>query len=1182
MKKITKKMQENLVNQFIFCTFAAKTNWSTSYNLINYNNIMRKQSVSCLCIMLIISIIGMGGGNFLSAAVVHEEHFDYVVGSALEGQGGWTVSTKTAGETTPGLIVGSVELTMENYGGSWKDGVWSSEGGLSVVVPSAVTADRTTYQPFSDGKSYKSGALYMAFLLNVSEVSSNARDFLSFEGSTGTTQRARVFTQKSGTGYKLGITRASTSPVYIDGLELNKTYLAVVKYEFVEGACNDVVSLFVDFPLGYREVSNEVQSRMVSVDESGSTTSDPSSLKGIAIKQRVGGSGLMLSHLRVATTWEEAVNYTGEMMVEDPDPIVYHFQEGFDSNGQWTVTNGGASTTQNNGLYGTSSRSLTFNRTADKDRCNGATVLSPEVETAGVLRFWTKGSANETRANVMVSKVIGGDTIDLEYIAGPIGKVWTEYTVVVNDSSTSLRILFTMSGCEIGTGSLYLDDVSLTRYSPGEAPVIGTLRRSVPFPDTKRLTQISATIVSPMPTRHITSAKVEWGRTASALDEMVAMSKGADDVWCSGAIAATHVGETIYYRVVAIDDHYISDTTEVDSFVVLKGYDNIFKDTLSEGERTQLSTGMVGVRVNYHPISGTDWQTTGDLAAEYEEGELWTWDNPLNEPIAVEVQYGTFVPIVFSSRPVTLQLYPRNPSTNEAKVEIAGTIKQSNLSSITFILYRNGVEYQRDTLAVSKNIPFQTQFSIPAEAADYRFVYVSGSSDTMLLADEVCAGDVYLIAGQSNGAAAASGNPGVTNRYWRNFGTVQKTEVYNEADTLWGLSNSAGWGYGKPFYNGYSGYVLQRILLEEQQMPTAVLNVAIGGSSLNQNLPNAENHADLSTFYGEGLYRCRKAGIADAVRAIIWVQGESDQNGVYDTYAERFDQLCQAWKTDYPNIEHIYMSQINVGCGASEYASEMREVQRRIAADNDDITLITNVGIPIRYDSCHYEDAGYERLYGQYAAIIQRDLYGRDYTQPITSPQIQSVRYNTQQTEIIMTFDQPMVWPEVMWNRDMKDYFYDENGQQIPVSEGLVNPSNTCEVILRLASPSTATALTYGPDNYVYSSTRGMDTLYVDPWLRNEQGFAAVTFDRYPIAGAGTSFYQVSEDAYVHITHGVLCVEPIAGSVSQMRILSMEGKCVATTSNAYYDMRGLGVGIYMVECRLSTGRSIYLKARNKE
>lgn len=64
MKKITKKMQENLVNQFIFCTFAAKTNWSTSSELINYNNIMRKQSVSCLCIMLIISIMGVGRGNF--------------------------------------------------------------------------------------------------------------------------------------------------------------------------------------------------------------------------------------------------------------------------------------------------------------------------------------------------------------------------------------------------------------------------------------------------------------------------------------------------------------------------------------------------------------------------------------------------------------------------------------------------------------------------------------------------------------------------------------------------------------------------------------------------------------------------------------------------------------------------------------------------------------------------------------------------------------------------------------------------------------------------------------------------------------------------------------------------------------------------------------------------------------
>ncbi|MGM9824882.1 MAG: sialate O-acetylesterase [Paludibacteraceae bacterium] len=1125
----------------------------------------------------------MGGGKNLYAAVVHEEHFAYEAGSALEGQGGWTVSAKTEGETKPGLLIGNTELTKENYGGTWTNGVWSSEGGLSVVVPSTVAADRTTYQLFNDRKSYKSGALYLAFLLNVSEPSANARDFLTFEGSTGTTQRARVFTCKSGTGYKLGIARASTSPLYIDGLELNKTYLAVVKYEFVEGACNDVASLFVDFPLGYREASAEVQSRMVSVDETANTSTDPSSLKGISIKQRVGGSKLTISHIRVATTWEEAVNYTGSEVQEDPDPIVYHFQEGFDSNGQWTVVNGGSSTTQNNGLFGTGVRSLTFNRTADRDRCNGATVLSPAVETAGVLRFWTKGSANETRANILVSKVIGTDTTDLAYIAGPFNKEWTEHIVVVNDPSEDIRILLTMSGCDIGTGSLYIDDASLTRYSPGAAPEIGTVYRSVPFPDTQRLTSILATITSPVPTRSIATAKVEWGRSPSALEETVAMSKGADDIWRSGAIEATHEGETIYYRIVAIDDHYISDTSAVDSFVVLKGYANAYKDTLTIGESTQMSTGLTGVRVNYRPLSGADWQTTGDMAAEYEAGEIWTWTNPLSETIEVEVQYGTFVPVVFSERPVTLQLYPRNTTTNQATVQIAGTTKQSDLSTLTFILYRNGVEKQRETLAVSKGVPFQTQFAIEAEAADYRFVYVAnGGNDTVLLAEKVCAGDVYLIAGQSNGAAAASGNPGVTNTYWRNFGTVQKTVAYNEGDTIWGLSNSTGWGYGKLFYNGYSGYVLQRILLEEQQMPTAVLNVAIGGSSLNQNLPNEENHADLTTFYGEGLYRCRKAGIADAVRAIIWVQGESDQNGVYDTYAERFDQLYRAWKTDYPNVEHIYMSQINVGCGASEYASELREVQRRIAAENDDITLITNVGIPIRYDSCHYEDAGYERLYGQYATIIQRDLYGREYTQPITSPQVQSVRYNAQQTEITMTFDQPMVWPEVMWNRDMKDYFFDERGQQIPVSEGLVNPSNACEVVLRLTSRCTATHLTYGPDNYVYSTTRGMDTLYVDPWLRNEQGFAAVTFDRYPIADAATSFYQVSEEGYVHITDGVLYVEPKAGTVSQIRVLSMDGRCVAATNEACCDMRGLGTGIYMVEFRLSTGRTVYLKARNRE
>lgn len=1134
------------------------------------------------------------------AAVVLVEDFNYKAGTALEGQGTqnkWTVSTNANNAMTASLplAISATGLTMPYYG----DG--EQAVGLGVDMPIVTLSpdasrQRVLYRMFDSNSGYKTGCLYAAFLINVSKASANARDFFSFEGNTGTTQRGRLFVKSVGGGYQLGVSRTSTSPLWSHTLELGKTYFVVLKYELVPDALNDVVSLYVDFPLGYAETSSAVRSKMIESNDFDSGYADPSQLKAVSFKQRENGSVVQMSHLRVATTWDEAVNYTGPSL--DPEDLtkpIYHFTEGFDTNGNWTIINVGASTKREHGDYGSTSRSLTFNKTADSDRCNGSQVISPAVNTAGVLRFFLIGSSNETRGNIRVSKIIGNDTTEVAYIEGPFGKQWAEYTVLIRDTNANIKVMIEVSDCGLGAGSLYIDDISLTNYIPAAAPIVRNISLTNPFPSSTNSTSINAVVHSPAG-RALSEVALLWGYDTSVSEGRIPMRVLEDSLYISAPVPASTQGK-VYYRIAAFDSHYVSDTSALATYDVYASYTHCIHPniSLSTGEQWAFTNGLDGMRISFSCNEGdmqltiidskgkesqynaTKIGTTGDLNIAAEPGAALYLRNTGKNTLHIDaIEYNDFRPIVFTCSPRTLQLYPRTEE-GTSQVRIAGQVQQSNIQSIRFIMYRNGEEIDLKDVSVSTDKTFDTSFTIRAEKALYKFDYILGSTN-IVLADSVVAGDVYVIAGQSNGAASASGNPGVTNAYWRNFGCVQKTEVYNPADTLWGLSNSAGWGYGRQFYNGYSGYVLQRELLESQNMPTAVVNIAIGGSSLNQNLPNPTNREDLSTFYGEGLYRLRKSGLAEHVKAIIWVQGESDQNGLYEDYGVRLEKLYQAWKEDYPNVKRVYISQINVGCGTSTYASEIREIQRRMSAAHDDITVITNIGIPIRYDSCHYLDEGYERLYGQYARLIEQDFYGKSISKAMYSPNVKSVSWtDDSHSAIAIRFDQEMVWPAPMWGRDMKDYFYNENEERIVVNSGYVDNTDTHCVVLELAPGQRPTHLTYGPDNYVYSSTRGMDTLYVDPWLRNAEGYAALTFDRYPIAEASVLSYEVIEGQhFVRIEGDMLLAESLKG-IDSIEVYSPSGVLCAKATTYVCPLKNIARGIYAARVRMQNGEAITCK-----
>lgn len=1133
------------------------------------------------------------------ATLIHTENFNYSAGSLLEGQGTpvWTVSTKTFGVSSP--LISTNGLAYNYYGPA------GTGKGVSLTD---VTADRTSYQFFSNGNTYSSGTLYVAFLLKVTTPSANPRDFITFEGSTGTTQRARLYIQSSGTGYKLGITRIASTPTYwIDNFVKNETYLIVVKYTINSGTCDDVATLYAKFPLGYSEMATVVQAASISSADFDAANADPSAIKGISVKQRVGGAALQISNIRIATTWDESVNYTGPVVEpEDPNQPIYHFKEGFDSNGAWTTT-GGASVTVNHGDYGSIVRSNTFNVTETTNRCNNAQLTSPAVNTAGVLRFWMKGSSSVTQANVWVEKVVNGVATEIAFIPKPIGSTWVEHMVIVNDLSTNIRIRFTVNDCVIGAGSLYIDDVSLTDFKGGNPPAITDIATTPTFPDTKNGVKVSATIVDTDDGGSVQEAYVLWGYSMDNIDQKATMTKGANNLYTSSIIPALNANQTVYYQVVALDNLYVQGKSDIYDYYVYKGYKNsISPFTIEAGNSYTFSAGLTNLRINYKATSGaanftlsnagTDVEnytqsgdaTSGDISIICEQGQNLVLTNNGITPLAITAfLYDDFNMITFTKKPVTLQLYPRDVNNN-GNVLISGVVNLSTVSSITVRAYREGIQMDEQTESIDKlseKVAFNFTFSIVAEKAQYSFEYFTNINTTpILLADKVVAGDVYMIAGQSNGAASGSGNVNTINNYWRNFGCVQKEAPYNPADTLWGLSNSEGWGYGRQFYNGYSGYVIQRNLLTNQNIPTALLNISVGGSSIEQNLRNNSNPEDLSTFYGRGLYRAEKAGIRDAVKAIIWVQGESNQSGGYIDYASKFNQIYQAWKEDYPGLQQVYVSQINMGCGTGTFGSELREVQRQLADTYDDVTVITNIGIEMRYDSCHYTDSGYEKLYTQYSNLLEQEFYSRSFTKPLTSPMVKTVTYADEANQsIAVSFDQAVVLPPVLWNRNMKDYFFDQSDNKLSVAELSLSSDNKT-VTLELIGSSSATHLTYGPDSFVFSPTRGMDTIYVDPWIRNDQGYAALTFNRVPIASYTTTSFcneKVNDGLKYYISDNFLVLQS-QRAIQYVQVLNSQGQVVAfvLSKNEVY-IKSLPIGMYVLKVGYTDGSRDIEKFINK-
>ncbi|MFO1491096.1 MAG: sialate O-acetylesterase [Kiritimatiellia bacterium] len=338
--------------------------------------------------------------------------------------------------------------------------------------------------------------------------------------------------------------------------------------------------------------------------------------------------------------------------------------------------------------------------------------------------------------------------------------------------------------------------------------------------------------------------------------------------------------------------------------------------------------------------------------------------------------------LALDRRPESLQLYPRDRVSDQALVEVSGRVTTPNCSQVALSVTREGAAYTNEVEALSYGAggaPFAFSVPIAAELAGYDFTLHVSSNGTDFVtgvATNIVAGDVLLINGQSNAEARKFNGSANGNRspWIRSYGTRSSASAEVTSDTTWHLAE--GDEVHGPGAVGQWGLRMGRSLVDATGIPVAIINNAEGGQPISYFQRNESNPADTANNYGQLLHRVRAAGLQNAVRAILYYQGESDYaDGV--VHENGFLQVYRNWLQDFPTVEKVYVCQLHVGCGATTpvWTADLRNRQRTWPDRYDNMEVMSTTGLPT-HDGCHYAYAGYERLGDDMTRLVLRDLHG--------------------------------------------------------------------------------------------------------------------------------------------------------------------------------------------------------------
>jgi hypothetical protein len=457
--------------------------------------------------------------------------------------------------------------------------------------------------------------------------------------------------------------------------------------------------------------------------------------------------------------------------------------------------------------------------------------------------------------------------------------------------------------------------------------------------------------------------------------------------------------------------------------------------------------------------------------------------------------------IQYESFPMPSQLFQRD-DFNKAIIPVKGKIYTEGYTDISLLVKRDNKNYSWKKQKLSyqtaepKNAPFSFETEIKAELSEYSFyVYLFKGSDSLLVKEQngIICGDVILVYGQSNALASDS----IVIAQFNDENQFGRTAYanYDTNEYLW--LPTKRWNYWSV---GMIGLEIQKQLINKYKIPIAIINGAIGNTSIVALMLRDEKyHNNPTTIYGKLLKKSEGLGFAKKVRAIVWRQGESEAlDGNYkNEYPKNFDIFRKQLLEDYPALKKIYTYQNNIYFGGQPNAGNLRDYQRNIKSIYPDCEALATFGT-LGFDGLHYNFDGYQQNGEEMSRLIARDFLQSTDILEIDSPNIKKAYFTAQKDSLILEFDknQKLSFPnEVKSNGislNLKDYFY-LDGKSVNVVKG--SSSNNL-IILKFNEPQNASKVTYTPDNYTFDIAAFLPGL---PPIKNSRGVRAFTFKDFPI-----------------------------------------------------------------------------------
>jgi len=303
----------------------------------------------------------------------------------------------------------------------------------------------------------------------------------------------------------------------------------------------------------------------------------------------------------------------------------------------------------------------------------------------------------------------------------------------------------------------------------------------------------------------------------------------------------------------------------------------------------------------------------------------------------------------------------------------------------------------------------------------------------------ICVGDIFMIAGQSNGSGYGRDSiydpPEIGIHMMRENGIwdLASHPMHDCTDTIFPEHLDGA-------YTGHSPFIaFGRALRKKTRYPVGLILSAKGGSVLASWNPGEAGH-----FYANMINMIKYQ--SGKIRGILWFQGEGDGDNMDTalTYKERLMNMIRCSRKDLNNEKlPWFLSQINRFADAATKIDGwgvVREAERQLAIDDENIYVFPTTDCAVS-DAIHNSAYANMEIGERLANVVSMAFYGDNCMG--AAPDLISAKKDG--NKVILTFEP--VYGELLVGDNKPFQIRKENGEAINI---LSSASNENKIILTL------------------------------------------------------------------------------------------------------------------------------------